>query len=125
MAFTIENLAPAHAAILVAHTGDVTGADMKAAAKQVKELIGDAIPIRVLSDFSAATSLPGGIELLNLLELLQEAGVSGEFRQALVWPDNDEARLEMDVLRTAETNRGMHAKAFGDRESALAWLDEA
>ena len=122
MTFTVENLAPAHSVVLVTHTGDVTGSDMRAAAKQVKELVGDATPIRVLSDFSAASSLPGGIELLNLLELLQEAGVSGEFRQALIWPAEDEARLEMDVLRTAETNRGMHAKAFGDRESALAWL---
>ena len=124
MAFTVENLAPAHPVFLVAHTGDVTGADMKAAARKVGELAAGATPIRVLSDFSEATSLPGGIELLNLLELLQEAGVSGELRQALVWPDSDEARLEMDVLRTAETNRGMAAKAFGDRESALAWLEE-
>ena len=124
MTFVVENLAPAHAVIQVTHTGDVTGSDMRAVGKQIRELAAGATPIHVLTDFSAATSLPGGIELLNLLEMLEEAGVGAGFRQALVWPEDDAARLSMDVWRTAETNQGLTAKAFGDRESALAWLDE-
>ena len=50
-------------------------------------------------------------------------GVGSGFRQALVWPEDDDARLGIDVWRTAETNEGLKAKAFGDRESALAWLE--
>lgn len=125
MTFTVENLAPAHAVILVVHTGDVTASDMRAAGKQVHDLVAGAAPVHVLSDFSDATNLPGAIEMLNLLEQLQAAGIGAGFRQAMVWPDNDEARLELDVWRTAETNRGLRAKVFGDRESALAWLEES
>ena len=123
MTFTVENLAPAHAVILVVHTGDVTASDMRAAGKQVHDLVAGAAPVHVLSDFSDATSLPGAIEMLNLLEQLQAAGIGAGFKQAMVWPDSDEARLELDVWRTAETNRGLRAKVFGDRESALAWLE--
>lgn len=123
MAFTVENLAPAHAVIQVTHTGDVTASDMRAAGKQVQELVAGATPVHVLSDFSDATSLPGAIEMLNLLEQLEATGIGVGFRQAMVWPDNDEARLELDVWRTAETNRGLAAKVFGDREAALAWLE--
>ena len=123
MTFTVENLAPAHAVILVTHTGEVTASDMRAAGKQVQDLAAGATPVHVLSDFSDATSLPGAIEMLNLLEQLEATGIGAGFRQAMVWPDNDEARLELDVWRTAETNRGLNAKVFGDRESALAWLE--
>jgi uncharacterized membrane protein len=38
MTFTVENLAPAHAVILVTHTGDVTASDMRAAGKQIQAM---------------------------------------------------------------------------------------
>ena len=123
MTFTVENLAPAHAVILVTHTGDVTASEMRAVGRQIQAMAAGSTPVRVLSDYAGATSMPGAIELLALIDLLEEAGVGSGFRQALVWPEDDDARLGIDVWRTAETNEGLKAKAFGDRESALAWLE--
>lgn len=123
MTSTVSSLAPAHPVVLVVHEGDITGSDMRQVAKQVAELAGPDRNVHVLSDFSAATDLPGAIEVLALMEKLEEAGVGPEFRQAFVWPTDLSTRLELDVLKTAEQNRGLHAKAFGSREDALAWLE--
>jgi hypothetical protein len=123
MTSTVTSLAPAHPVVLVVHEGDVTGADMRHVARQIGELAGDERNVHVLSDFTAATDLPGAIEVMDLMERLEEAGVGPEFRQAFVWPTSLATRLELDVLKQAEQNRGLHAKAFGTREDALAWLE--
>ena len=123
MTSTVSSLAPAHAVIEVVHTGDVSASDLREVAKKVRELAGGQTPVHVLSDFSAATDLPGTLELLNLVDLVTDAGVGEGFRQALLWPAGAAERIELDVLKTGEQNRGLAAKAFGDREAALAWLE--
>ena len=125
MTSTVTSLAPAHPVILVVHEGEITAADMRQVAKEAGALAGTRENIHLLSDFSAATDLPGAIELLALLEQLQAAGPGPGFRQALVWPADDSARLELDVWKTAEQNQGLRAKAFGSREEALAWLEQS
>ena len=123
MTTTVASLAPAHAVIEVTHTGSIAASDMRGAAKQAQALGAGMEVWHILSDFSGATSVPGGIEMLNLMEALQKAGVSAEFRQAFVWPADASARLGLDVLKMAEQNRGLNARAFNDREAALEWLD--
>jgi hypothetical protein len=123
MTFVVESLAPAHAVIQVTHTGTVTASDMRAAAKEIKALSDGEGALHILSDFSGVTQLPGAMELLNLMDALQQGGVNSEFRQALVWPKDAQARIALDVWRTAESNRGIASKAFGDRDAAIAWLD--
>ena len=80
MTFTVENLAPAHAVILVTHTGDVTASDMRAAGKQIQAMAAGAAPVRVLSDYAGATSMPGAIELIALIDLLEaRASARGKY----------------------------------------------
>ena len=123
MTSTVSSLAPAHAVIEVVHTGDVSASDLREVAKEVRDLADGKTPVHVLSDFSGATDLPGTLDLLNLVDLVTDAGVGEGFRQALIWPAGDAARIELDVLKTGEQNRGLAAKAFGDRDAALAWLE--
>lgn len=123
MTFVVESLAPAHAVIQVTHTGAVTASDMRAAAARVVT-VGEGVDgWHVLSDFREATQLPGALDMLHLMDSLVAAGVRPDLRQALIWPEDDQARMALDVWRTAETNRGFAAKAFGDREAAIAWLE--
>ena len=123
MTSTVTSLAPAHPVIEVVHEGEVSAADMRSVALQVRDLADGKTPILVLSDFSAATGLPGALAVLELVDKLREAGVGDGFRQAFVWPAGADARIELDALKTGEQNSGFSAQAFGDRESALAWLE--
>ena len=123
MPSTVTNLAPAHAVFEVTHVGSISASDMRGVATQIQSLTADGSPRHILSDFSEATSLPGALELLNLLRLLEEAGPGASFKQAMVWPKDPQARLALDTWRTAEKNQGLASQVFGDREAALAWLE--
>jgi hypothetical protein len=123
MASTVESLAPAHAVIQVVYTGDVAASDMRSTGTSVIELARELGIWRFLTDFSEASDLPGGIEMINLISLLEHAGVDADFRQAVIWPKVAEARLELDFWKTMEQNEGLRAQAFGTREAALAWLE--
>lgn len=123
MPSTVTNLAPAHAVFEVTHVGSISAADMRSVAKQIQDMTKDGTARHVLSDFTEATSLPGTLELLNLLHLMEEAGLGDGFRQAMVWPKEPQARLSLDTWRTAEKNQGLAAQVFGDRDEALAWLE--
>ena len=77
----------------------------------------------LLTDCSGATKVPGAIDILNLVGLVDQVELDKGFRQALIWPDDAETRLGFDFWRTVEANHGLHAKAFGDRDAAIAWLE--
>lgn len=123
MASTVTSLAPAHPVIEVVHEGEVSASDMRGVALKVRDLADGRTPILVLSDFSAATGLPGMLAVLELVDKLRDAGVGDGFRQAFLWPADPSARIELDTLKTGEQNSGFAAQAFGDRDSALAWLE--
>ena len=124
MTSTIESLAPAHAVIKVTYTGEVTGAELRQTAGKVLRQARETGIWRVLTDCRGMTKAPGPIELLNLMDSAHDAHLDPTFRQALLWPEDDEARLGFDFWRTVETNQGLHARAFGDHDAALAWLGE-
>jgi hypothetical protein len=123
MTSTVQSLAPAHAIVEVVHTGDVSASDIRTVARQVRDLLQGMDKWHVLSDFRAATSAPGALEIMNLMDGLKHVGVGPGFRQAILWPEDEQARLALDMYRTSESNHGFNAKAFGDREDAIAWLE--
>ena len=123
MTSTVQSLLPAHAVIEATHSGVVTASDLRASAKQMIALCHENGTWHVLSDCTDVTDIPGAIEFINLIEALEQVHLGPTFRQALIWPLDEEARLNFDEWRTIEQNHGIHAKAFGDRETAIAWLE--
>ena len=123
MTSTVQALMPAHAIIAGTHSGVVSASDLRNAARETFALCQEHDVWRVLTDCHDVTQAPGAIDLLNLLEAMGKAGVDQEFRQALVWPTDMQARLAFDVWKTGEQNRGYHAQAFTDRDAAIAWLE--
>ena len=123
MSAVIETLSPAHAVIQVTYTGDVSGADLRATAGKALDRARAEGIWRFLTDCTGMTKAPGALDLLNLMEAADHANLDPGFRQALLWPHDEEARLGFDFWRTVEANHGLHARAFGDREAALAWLE--
>ncbi len=122
MTSTVRSLAPEHAIIEGTHEGEVTSSDLKRSGHEALEL-GRANGItHLLTDCTGMTGAPGNIELLALMDLVDDEARPA-FRQALVWPTDADARLALDFWRTVEVNHHHLAKAFGDREAAIAWLD--
>jgi hypothetical protein len=123
MTSVVQSLAPAHAIIEVTHSGEITASDLRGSGKQVLELARQEGIWHVLTDCTEATKVPGAIDVLNLVGLVDQVELDAGFRQALLWPRDAETRLGFDFWRTVEANHGMHAKAFGDRDAAIAWLE--
>jgi hypothetical protein len=123
MPSTVRSLEPEHHIIEVVHHGEIAPADLRASGTKVLELAREGDDWHVLTDCSGITKLPGNLDLLNLIDTLSQAGVNTEFKQALIWPVDDQARLALDFWRTVETNHGLRAKAFGQRDAAIAWLE--
>jgi len=121
MTSTVRSLAPQYDVIEIDHSGDVTKADMLNVAKEVAALSPSGVH-RVLADWSGVTSLPDNISIVGFGEAMDKVDLPEDFRHAHVWPEELKARLSLDMWKTVENNRGHHARVFGDRESALAWL---
>ena len=124
MTTTVTSLAPAHKIIEVLHSGDVTAADIRGAEKQIVELVDSTGFTRLLGNYVNATDLPGAIDTVTLIEsAISALGGRPGGRHALLWPKDGQARIELDVARMAEKNRGVNIHIFGDRDAAIAWLD--
>lgn len=121
MPSTVRSLAPQYDVIEIVHSDVVKKADMLNAAKEIAALSPDGVH-RVLADWSEVTALPDNISIVGFGEAMDKADLPADFRHAHVWPQELSARLSLDMWKTVETNRGHHARVFGDRESALAWL---
>ena len=123
MTSVVQTLTPAHNIIEVTHSGEITASDLRASGKQALTIAREQDIWHLLTDCSAATKVPGAIDIINLIGLVDQVQLDAGFRQALIWPDDAEARLGFDFWRTVEANHGLHAKAFGDRDAAIAWLE--
>lgn len=123
MTSVVQTLTPAHAVIEVTHTGEITASDLRKSGAEALAIARDQGIWHLLTDCSGATKVPGAIDVLNLVALADQAELDSGFRQALIWPDDAEARLGFDFWRTVEANHGLHARAFGDRDAAIAWLE--
>ncbi|MBI1352689.1 MAG: hypothetical protein GC156_16450 [Actinomycetales bacterium] len=123
MPSTVESLAPAHQIIEVVHSGEVSAADLRVVEKRIAELAQESGIRLLLGNYLEATGLPGAIDVLNLVEAAIGAFTVANGKHALLWPKNDQARIELDVARMAEKNNGVNMRIFGDRDAAIAWLE--
>jgi hypothetical protein len=123
MTSVVQTLTPAHAIIEVTHTGEIKASDLRESGKQALAIAQDQGIWHLLTDCSGATKIPGAIDVLNLVSLVDKVDLDTDFRQALIWPLDADARLAFDFWRTVEANHGLRAKAFGSRDAAIAWLE--
>lgn len=124
MTSSVQSLAPTYPIIEVTHSGTVSQGDIKEVAKQALALISSTGEHLILTDWSDATDLPGNIAILGFGEAMDAVQLPAGFRHAHVWPTDDDARLSLDMWKTVENLHQHPAKAFADRESAIAWLTQ-
>lgn len=124
MSFTVKSLAPQFPVIEVTYSGPVAQSEIREVATQALALITSSGSHLILTDWSEATDLPGNIAILGFGEAMDTVQLPAGFRHAHVWPKDGDARISMDMWKTVENLHQHPAKAFADRESAIAWLTQ-
>lgn len=124
MTSTVRSLAPQHPVIEVAYAGEVSTGDVREVAQEALALMASTGSHLILTDWSDATKLPGNIAILEFGDEMDRAGLPADFRHGHVWPKDDDARISIDMWKTVENLHHHTAKAFADRETAIAWLTQ-
>ncbi len=122
MTSTVRSLAPQYPVIEVTHSGKVTSADLRASTAKALDMARSMDAFHLLTDCTDLAEAPDDIALLALGERLRTVSANLDFRQALLWPKDAEARLAVDFWQTTETDFGAKAKVFSSRDAAIAWL---
>ena len=118
----IRSLAPEFAVIEVVSVGHLSIADAMRARDAAWELSLELGIHNVLTDMTATTFAPPAVDIVEFVRGLTTFGDPQQLRHALISPHDPIAATWIDLFVTAESNRGLTARRFHDRESALAWL---
>ena len=122
MTSTVHSLLPQYPVIEVTHSGKVTSGDLRASAAKALDMARSMDAFHLLTDCTDLTDAPDDIALLALGETLRTVSAGMDFRQALLWPKDAQARLAVDFWQTAENDFGAKAKVFSGRDAAIEWL---
>ncbi len=76
----------------------------------------------VLTDMSGTTFAPAAVDIVEFARGMTTFGDPQQLRHAVVSPHDPIAATWIDLFATAESNRGLTARRFHDRQSALDWL---
>ncbi len=76
----------------------------------------------VLVDASAMTHEISYTRIVELATQLAALGIPPHWRQAIIKPDDLSTAVAVSLWEAACNNRGLRAKVFPDRVSALEWL---
>lgn len=77
-----------------------------------------------LLDCTDLTQGSRSVSIVDLAEIVARRGMEPHWKEALVRPTDPWARMSVDLWVAACNNRGIVAKAFPDRTSALEWLTQ-
>lgn len=104
------------------YQGVVTSAELSAAIEATIVAGGLHQCHRFLGD---CRTLEGGHTIFDLfakVEELDDLGLAGQIREAVLLPASGVAARDVEFWQTACTNRGLDVQLFTDRDVALAWL---
>ena len=109
----------------VTYVGRVTDEQV---AESVMTLVGwalDGDPWLVLTDCRQMVWTPSLAEVRSAVDGIAVVVDVARYREALVLPEDTNARVSAEFYVTAAVNRGLNVRAFPDRDSAEGWLGEA
>ena len=124
MTWSVAYLGPEHDVVGVTYSGDVDRTQLEAAfeAAVVEGHAHDTW--HVLTDLSGLTGGHSLFDLYAVVEAVVGLGVQDRFREAVVTATGSEILANAQFWETACVNRGVSARVFGDRASALAWVSQ-
>lgn len=105
------------------YAGLLTPSELTDAVQETIKLVHTTGATRLLAD---CTTLLGGhsiVDLYRVAESLDKDFASHSLREALLLPANAIAAEQVQFWETTCFNRGIQAKVFHDRPSALVWLN--
>ena len=101
--------------------GELEGTDLEQAFAAVLVRCEQTDCYRVLADLRGMTGGHSVFDLYGLIRDLEDLGVIGRFREALVVGEEPEVVALATFFRTAGLNRGLPVEVFTDEAQALAW----
>jgi hypothetical protein len=118
----IRSMAPDFPIIEVVSVGHFSIEDAMTARDAAWELSLASGIHNVLTDMTATTFAPPAVDIVEFARGMTTFGDPQQLRHAVVSPDDPMAATWIDLFATAEANRGLTARRFHDRDSAIAWL---
>jgi len=122
MTWTVRALTPEHAAVEIIYSGVVDRTELEASYVVTFELASASDTWHVLCDLSDLTGGHSFFDLYALVTSVSNLGLGSRFREALLVTEHPELLERARFWETASVNRGVAARAFTDRDTALAWL---
>ena len=113
---------PEHRVVRVVFSGLLTGENIMAAIREWAQVAQQHGTKKCLADCS---DLEGGhsvIDLFQLVQMLETAGVDRSVREAIVMPLRQDKARDVAFWETSCRNRGYSVRLFANTDSALEWL---
>jgi hypothetical protein len=122
MAWSVSYLGPDTAVVVMALSGDVDRPELDAAFAGALAAAIDHDAWHLLCDILDITGGPTLFDVYAAVVALDQLGVQDRFREALLTRSDPDEITNARFWETACVNRGITARAFTDRDEALAWL---
>jgi hypothetical protein len=122
MTWSVSHLGPAHDVVAVTYSGTIDRADLDAGFAAAETSVRSHDCWHVLTDLRAMTGGPTLFDLYAIINAVVQLGVQDRYREAVITPLEPGLLPDVSFWETACVNRGVHARAFADRDEALAWL---
>ena len=109
--------------ICLAFEGVVSGREIHDSSKAVIAMIADKGTRDIMTDFTGAAHLDvSTTDVYELPDAYKALGLSGPFREALVYARDSPLRAKVQFYETVCVNRGSAVRSFESRARALDWL---
>lgn len=104
------------------YAGAISPSDLQNAVRETLALAKTHASQRFLSDCGDLIGGHSVFDLYFLADALQQSGLPHPVREAVLLPGLPEPEANVRFWETTARNRGIDARLFVDRASALAWL---
>jgi len=124
MTWSVSHLGPGYDVIAVDYTGDVDRSQLELA---FTAAVAEGHAHDTWHVLTNLTGVTGGHSLFDVYAVINAViglGMQDRFREAVVSPPGSELLANAQFWETACVNRGVSARVFGDRASALAWVSQ-
>jgi hypothetical protein len=122
MTWSVSYLGPEHDVVAVTYSDELDRAQLEAAFGAAVAEVNAHDTWHVLTDLRGLTGQPSVFDLYATITAVVEMGVQDRYREAVITPSESGLLPDVSFWETACFNRGVAARAFADRDEALAWL---
>ena len=124
MTSVVQTLTPAHGIIEVTHSGEITASDLRKSGKEALTIARDQDIWHLLTDCSAATKVPGAIDIINLVGLVDQVRARRRLPAGAHLARRCRGAAGVRLLAHGRGEpRDCTPRRSASRDAAIAWLE--